>query len=99
MKTIYKYPFEVKDVVKIKVKALEGITSFKDQLLNIDVQNGTPCLWCLVDKDAPEWEVTLRIVGTGHPCDDVSKTDFLGSFMMFEGSLVFHVFCIGAVSL
>ena len=95
MQTVYKYPFDIKDEVKIKVKALKDATSFKDQLLHIDVQNETPCLWCLVDKDAHEWEITLRIVGTGHPCDDVSKSDFLGSFILYDGSLVFHVFCKG----
>ena len=95
MQTIYKYPFEIKDEVKIKVKALEGISSFKDQFLNIDIQNSTPCIWCLVDDTAPEWEVTLRIVGTGHPCPDVSKEEFLTSFTMCSGQLVFHAFCKG----
>lgn len=97
MQTIYKYPFDISDSVKVKIKSNKNVTSFKDLILSVDVQNNQPCLWCLVDSEGPDWELDLRIVGTGHPCNDVTKDDFIGSIIM-NGALVFHVFCKGVIT-
>ena len=92
MRTVYKYKIQTTDICRIRVPKLNGTDSFKEQILNIDIQNGEPCLWCLVDVGEEEQDIALRIVGTGNPMPTLTKDDYLGSYMLFNGGLVFHVF-------
>lgn len=92
MRRIYKYPLITTDVQTIKVPGLVGASGFKEQVLKIDSQRNIPCLWCLVDDEEPEQEITLVIVGTGNPMPFMSKDDYLGSYMVFEGEFVGHIF-------
>lgn len=92
MRKIYKYKLETTDLQVVEVPKLDGTSSFKEQLLNIEVQNETPCMWCLVDEKEEAQEIKIRIVGTGNPMPVLSKDDYLGSYMQCDGRLVFHVF-------
>lgn len=92
MRRIYKYQLETTDLQIIKVPALVGAKSFKDQVLSIDVQNGNLCIWCLVDVEEEEREINIRIIGTGDIMPLLSKKDYLGSYVLYDGKLVFHVF-------
>ena len=92
MRRIYKYTLETTDVQRVKIPKLVGAKSFKEQVLKIDVQKGNPCVWCLVDVEEEEQEVAIRIVGTGNPMPLLTKEDYLGSYMLYDGELVFHVF-------
>jgi hypothetical protein len=51
-------------------------------------------MWCLVDTNANTelQDIRIRIVGTGNPMPPLSKSYYLGSYMIFGGALVFHVF-------
>lgn len=92
MRKIYKYPIETTDTQIIKVYGLSGANCFKEQVLDIDIQKGTPCIWCFVDTEKEEQDIVIRIVGTGNPMPLLSKSDYLGSYTLYDGSLVFHVF-------
>lgn len=63
------------------------------ELLSVQVQNGLPCLWAVVDPSAPKAMVRFRVHGTGHPLEeDIDEWIWLGTFQMHGGGLVFHVF-------
>jgi hypothetical protein len=84
MRTIYKYPFNVSDVVELELP--RGA-----RVLHIDVQGGLPCLWALVDTDNPPERAAFRLFGTGQPLpDDVTHTGHVTTF--FHGPFVWHVF-------
>jgi hypothetical protein len=81
--TIWKYPFEVTDNVSISMPG-------GAQILTVQAQNDTPCVWALVDPEAPKQTHHFRVYGTGHPIDEPGQ--YLGTFQLYGGSLVFHVF-------
>lgn len=59
--------------------------------LCVQVQNGIPCMWALVDEENALVDKKFRIYGTGHPVDP-EYTDYIGTFQIDDGRLVFHVF-------
>lgn len=86
MKTIHKFPFSINDTVRIAMPA-------SAQILSVQVQHGTPCLWALVSPVDFIDDRTFRIYGTGHPIDlSTGNVSFIGTIQMHDGDLVFHVF-------
>jgi len=85
MHTVYKFPFDVTDDFTLEL-------SFDAEFLYIDVQNGIPCMWFLVNTERPKETRHFAIHGTGHPIRDIDKKTHIGSFMIHGGALVFHVF-------
>ncbi len=72
MQVIYKYRLKWQpiQIVKLPLK----------RVLTVQLQNGTPCLWALVDTDAPEIPLTLRMAGTGtHDAHDFDKLLFIST--------------------
>lgn len=87
-KTIYKYPLEVTDVQNISLPV-------GAEILTIQTQNETPCLWALVDPNGIEKESkTIEIFGTGHPIgyDMGVSRKYISTFQLRGGQLVFHAF-------
>ncbi len=84
MKTIYKYPIVIDDVIRI---SLPGDA----QILSIQEQNGQTCLWALLDPQAKKRTRTIRVFGTGHPFDLVNH-QFISTVNYQEQNLVFHFF-------
>lgn len=60
--------------------------------LCVQLQGDQLCMWALVDPREPPAQRTVRIAGTGHRRDDISAEDYLGTYQLMGGSLVFHVF-------
>ncbi len=60
------------------------------RVLTVQLQDGKPCLWALVDEDAEVETITIEMIGTGHPVYDPGK--YLGTVQMEQGKLVLHVF-------
>lgn len=89
MKTIYKYPFEIKDVVELRMQ--KGA-----KLLSVQDQKGAACAWALVDPTAELENRKLRIFGTGHPVpeEELVNLEYFTTFQMHydRGDLVWHVF-------
>lgn len=84
-KVIYKYPFEVNDVVEIEMP-LEA------EVLSVQVQRGGPCIWALVDPKTTLETKIFVVYGTGHPVNTSTTGKFIGTFQLSGGALVFHLF-------
>lgn len=87
MKTIWKYPIPIEDkfVLTMPIGA---------QPLCVQVQHGQPCIWALIDTSKPQTTFLFRLSTTGYTDldDNLTKLDYLGTFQMNGGDLVFHVF-------
>ena len=84
MKTIWKYQIQTTDYQDIEMP-------IEAQILTVQVQNGEPCLWALIDPDQKRGIRQIRIIGTGHIIDN-SIDEYLGTYQLRDGALVFHVF-------
>ena len=60
-------------------------------LLSVAVQADRPYAWALVDPKRPLHSYRLHVFGTGHQVTD-NPGRFLGTFLLPEDGLVFHVF-------
>lgn len=87
MKSIWKYELKITDEQNVSMK--EGA-----EILSVDVQRETICLWAIVNPSAKAVDRTFRVFGTGHPIHDtmLESSLFLGTVQLRGGSLVFHVF-------
>ncbi len=82
MKTIWKYTLLVTDRQTITLP--EGAT-----FLDVQIQNGEPQIWALVDPKVLQDDRVIVIHGTGHPVSgDVGK--YIATFQ--QPPFVWHVF-------
>lgn len=84
-KTIYKYTLEATDVQQIEIP--QGA-----EILCIQTQNETPCIWALVDPNATVTKRVFEIFGTGHNVPENGNRKYIGTFQLNQGALVFHCF-------
>lgn len=92
-KAIWKFAFDTADEVDIELPG-------GAEILAVQVQQGQPCLWALVDPSEPLKAVRFRIYGTGHPIPTYGAMDhiygkYVGTYQMRDGHLVFHMFRMG----
>lgn len=85
MITIYKYSFSVADGFELLIPA-------QSQFLSLQVQNGVPCIWYRVDTKFESKIHRYIVVGTGHEINPARWPSFLGTFQLFNGGFVGHVF-------
>jgi hypothetical protein len=85
MRTIWKFPFEVADVLEILMPS-------GAEILDVQVQHGQPCLWALVHSERPTVRRRFRVFGTGHLIEGMYAAKYVGTFQIAGGALVFHVF-------
>jgi hypothetical protein len=85
MRTIYKYPLELVDLQTLELPA-------GAELLTVQMQDGRPCLWAEVATSAPARPRTIAIYGTGNPIPGDAEIEYIGTFQMHGGALVFHAF-------
>ncbi len=83
-RAIYKYPIPVDDTLVVGMP--DGA-----QILTVQVQDGQPCLWALVDPTAALRMRHIDIYGTGHPMAE-HPGRYIGTFQLHDGRLIFHVF-------
>lgn len=61
------------------------------EILDVQIQNGKPQLWALVNpENAPEPRNFL-IVGTGHQLSDIDL-EYIATYQTHDGSLIYHLF-------
>lgn len=99
MQTIYKYPLQITDLQTIELTACAGLTA-REQILCVNTQHGEAFLWALADRNTsePKRKVTITIHGTGHDIIiDTPRKNYIGSFMLFNGGFVGHVFLVNEV--
>lgn len=86
MKKIYKYPVpEIVDEQEIMMPV-------DAQILCVQLQHGEPCMWAMVDSDLNLIKRKFRIIGAGHPIEDFDSLNYIDTFQLAGGQLVFHVF-------
>ena len=85
--TIWKYDLAITDEQFIEVPKV-------NRPLAVQVQGSMPKLWMLVQPDSPRIRVKVRVFGTGHTGVE-SEMDYVGTFQVEGGALVFHVFLSG----
>lgn len=83
VKTIWKFEIPVAESFGVGMPSGANI-------LTVQVQNGSPYIWAIVDSDAPQTTRYFCARGTGHPLGDVGL--YIGTFQVHGGSLVFHLF-------
>jgi DNA-directed RNA polymerase subunit RPC12/RpoP len=81
---IYKYPLPIGEDIEISMPMAA-------QILTVQTQKETPCLWAMVETDAPLTTRKFCIRGTGHPFKG-NEGKYLGTFRLQGGDLVFHLF-------
>lgn len=85
MKRVYKYPLSYVDnpLLTLPIGA---------QFLHLDMQDGVPTLWALVDpEEQGQEERALRFAGTGHPISE-EIIAHIGTTIDHEMGLVWHLF-------
>lgn len=82
--TIWKFPLAVTDHQVVMMP--EGA-----RILTVQMQQGTPFIWALVDEAARLENRTVRTVGTGHQIE-TEIGDYIGTYQLNHVLLVFHVF-------
>lgn len=82
--TIWKYPLEVTNaqVLSMPIGA---------KILTVQTQGEIPCIWALVAESAPKTDRWIRIHETGHSIEADGELSYIGTFQLFNGSLIFHV--------
>lgn len=83
--TIWKYEIGVTDEQTVMVP--EGA-----EILCVQMQGTTPCLWALVNPKLKPAPRTIEIHGTGNPQAPETAAHYIGTFQQFGGRLVWHVF-------
>jgi hypothetical protein len=85
MRTVYKFTLAVVDESVVPMP--QG-----SELLTVQCQGGQPCLWALVETDRASVKRKIAIRGTGHQCDELVLGQYVDTFQLHGGALVFHVF-------
>jgi hypothetical protein len=84
MQRVLKFKLELEDYSTIQMPA-------RAEVINVDFQYGTLCLWALCEDGDKLVDVTYRIAGTGHPIDEHRNSLLFKGTVRLE-ALVFHVF-------
>ena len=94
-RVVWKFPLVVDDVQIIEMPA-------NAEILCVQMQGDVPCLWARVESSRPTEPRKILIAGTGHEREDLwGLAHYIGTFQVYGGKLVFHVFedvIYGAVS-
>lgn len=61
--------------------------------LTVQMQHNTPRIWVIVDPNADREDRLVSVIGTGHSIPDSRLLgEYVGTFQLANGLLVFHVF-------
>lgn len=100
MITIWRFPCPTIGLFEIEMPEGAEILCFQAKA------GAEPCLWALVDSDAPKETVMFRLAGTGHPLFDetmiagrkLTKDDFeyIGTTQVEGGAILLHLFRVKA---
>ena len=85
MKTIWKFLLLAENIQYI-------IMPEDAEILTVQVQNGDPYIWVLVDPEKQNKEREIIAIGTGHIAGDGFGGKYIGTFQLLNGNLVFHIF-------
>jgi hypothetical protein len=91
MRTIWKYDIPLDDVFSIEMPK-------ESKILTIATQRGQPRIWVEVPAYPTQQEDTIRrlfyLLGTGIVALDLTNLEYIGSFLILNDSLVFHLYVV-----
>jgi hypothetical protein len=82
--TIWKIALENIDEQTIEMPA-------NAEILSAQMQSETLCIWAMVNPRNEKVKRIFHIFGTGHSIPE-AKRKFIGTYQLYEGALVFHLF-------
>lgn len=82
---IWKWKIEITDRQTIMMPA-------GAKLLDVQMQRGECFVWALCDQEAAKEPRHLAIYGTGKPIPNDDAGEYVATFQILSGTLVFHVF-------
>ena len=88
MLTVYKYELPSLPECSLNMPA-------HARILTVQVQDGIPCIWALVDTELRNVARHFAILGTGRDATSLVHATYIGTFQLPEARLVFHVFDLG----
>ncbi len=92
MKTIYKYKIVPDDLGAIHFSTNIYLPA-DAKILTVQYQFGEPHIWVMLDTEEPKVSWKFTIIGTGQDMGEyLSKEDYIGTFQLDGGALVFHLF-------
>lgn len=62
------------------------------KILKLDMQCGKPTLWVLVTHGFDNIQYSFRILATGHEFHDMEDLQYIDTFLVNDGVLVWHLF-------
>lgn len=85
MRVIYKYPVQIDDEFQITMPQYS-------EMLAVQIHEGKPYLWVLVDPTQECVPHIFYLAGTGHirSKENLNKESYIGSF--FLNRFIFHLF-------
>ncbi len=91
-KEVWKFPLPITDYPKIEMP-IGAIP------MHVAQQHNQNFLWALIDPENGIEERAFRLVGTGHRIEDdeLFGAEYVGTFLMMDGVLVFHVWAYPGV--
>ena len=85
IKKIYKYEISPDNIVTLNLP-------FGAELLSVQNQNEHVCLWALVNPKNTVVKRYFKVFSTGESINLDVNYDYIGTFQLQNGSLVFHLF-------
>jgi hypothetical protein len=85
MRTIWKKVIPVQDSFSLDLPV-------DAEVLTVQTQHGIPCVWFLCEDTPHATRRFFELRGTGHECGGIYSTQYVGTFQLESGRLVFHLF-------
>lgn len=82
---VYKYGVELNDYFEFDMPG-------GAKILTVQMQNGKPYMWAMVNPEEELQKRTFRMAGIGHSINEREIIGYIGTFQMQDGTLVFHLF-------
>lgn len=83
---IWKFILEITDAQQVQMPK-------NAKILSAQLQHGKLCVWALCDEEAELATRKFNVYGTGHKLPENAHIgEFVATFQMAAGSLVFHLF-------
>lgn len=81
--TIWKFSLDPSGLIKLPIDA---------KILCVQSQYNLPYIWAIVDEKKPTETRQFRIFGTGFNIPENIELEYIDTFQLNNGTLVFHVF-------
>lgn len=82
---VWKFPIDADDYFHVDMPS-------GSKILAIQTQNGQPQMWALVNPELGLIRRFFRLAGTGHGIDPKEAENYVGTFQLYDGSFVGHLF-------